>query len=389
MRRLLFFCSTIYIFTASAFAQQAESIEKADPFNVRQRKALSLMPTYQSWKEENGRTLTQLSNTLQLSYQVGDQVSVSVRNSQANSEIASPLSSSSIALPALSGITDSQLLVGYRLKDKPILFNVALNLPTGKKALTVDELTSSILLSSQVLNLRVPHYGQGLGALVGFSAAFPMGETFVLGGGASYQYNGEYQPLASTETLYKPGAEIAADVGFNVLFSPQSMLSTDVIYTNYSTDTFGGQTVFQIGNKITANAHFRQKLNENEFSILARYRSRSKSQVPVYSGSSYDLQPTTENTNPSFIALHGEYQWKLNDKLTTSFTGKFQKYQQAEALFSGASLVGLGIQPELTLSDKLSIPLFVEFASGSYTNVANASVKLTNLNAGIGVYVSF
>jgi hypothetical protein len=389
MNKIVMFICLIGMGWHSVVAQQIEGIQKTDPFNVRQKKALSIMPTYQSWTEKDGNSITQVNNTLQFYYQAGTQLSLMVRNSQASTQIKAPASTSSYAWADLAGITDSQILMGYRLKDKPIMFNVALNIPTGKTALTRDELASSILISSQVLELSVPHYGQGVGALLGVSAAFPVSESFVLGGGASYQYNGKYKPLADLETTYKPGAEIAADIGFNVLLSPQAMISTDVIYTNYSADSFGDQTVFQIGNKLTANVQFRQKMGENEFALMARYRTRSKNSVPVFVGQAYELQPSTENTNPSFFALLGQYQWKINPKLTTSFTGEFKKFKKAEALFSGASLVGIGVQPEFMVNEQLSIPLFLKFTSGNYLNAASTKKILSNLNAGLGVYWSF
>ena len=131
------FCQTtvimvmiILIFTP-AFASD-------NPYVISQSYFIKMMPVYQQWSGSNSSKISEFSIPLFIYLPVSRKLGITMRGSQA---------SISGDVPALNGMTDTQLAMSYHLESMNLVFNVGLNLPSGKNELTTDYIELKIRLS--------------------------------------------------------------------------------------------------------------------------------------------------------------------------------------------------------------------------------------------------
>lgn len=81
-------------------------------------------------------------------------------------------------IQTINGITDTQLSFSYHFEPVNLIFNLGLNLPSGKKRFTSEEFQTSSLISTNIFNFKVPGFGQGLNISPGLTWAFPVNEKY-------------------------------------------------------------------------------------------------------------------------------------------------------------------------------------------------------------------
>lgn len=325
-----------------------------NPYIINQSSFFRVMPIYQHWSVSDNSTISEMSTPFFAYLPVNRQIGITLRGSQA---------SVNGDLPGLNGVTDTQLSMSYHLESMNLVFNVGLNLPSGKDELTVEEFQTSALLSLNQFNFTVPNFGQGLNVSPGISWALPLGDNFVVGLGASYQYKGKFKPIEDMIDLYTPGDEILFTSGFDIRLGPASSLSTDVIYTTYETDKIGGRPVFESGSRIVFSEQFYRYFGHNRLWLSGRYRSKSKNSYAVAGA----LLEEAEKTSPNQIEFLAHYTFRFNKIFSLGFMTNIRSFEKT-SVFPGIDLVGFGIAPKLSFSQTISIPFQLKYNYGMYKN---------------------
>lgn len=373
------------------FAQQNVPTPGSDPLNLQRQKYLSLMPFYQSWQVE-GRDapwldVYQLSNTLQFYYEVNGRVSLSLRNSQAQTR--SNCSTCSTSDYTLSGINDTQVSVAYRLPKPDLVLNLGVNAPTGKTALPDEALITTALMGTQAFDFQMPSFGQGTGIMAGISGAFPIGARLVFGGGVGYQMNGAYQPITSSSAKYQPGNELSADLGLTLKTNSGGTFATDFIYAVYGTDRYDKAEVFKAGNKKALMLVYKQPIQSNELTLSARYRSREKNALAQFIGDPVDTETT--NSNPAYWAFQSRYRMRLNANTHANLSVEYRQFEATSAFMSGSKTFRFGFDPQISINEHLFVPIRLRFGLGRLENpsLSSQTFSMRHLTGAVGLYWLF
>lgn len=354
------------------------------------------MPGFQAWTTQNDvetlHHIRQTTNTFAVSYSFRRAVSVSLLSTQGSTFyqcVACNETQPESEPIRQTGIADTQLSIGYRIPQTDFVVSTLLNLPTGNPTLSAQTLPLATFQSNQVLALRMPQMGQGFGAQIGISGAFQLTDLLVLGGGFSYQKSGGFQPLDTFMETYHPGAEWTADLGGTLRIGERGTWGFDVLGTQYQTDTFADAPVFKAGRKLALTSQFRYVLDNQEFGVYARYRSREKNTIAQFLGD--EMMPESTNSNPAVSSLKGLYRFRLNPAWRTTITADYRSYATTSAVFSGSRVFGLGIEPDFQLSERFSMPVRLRLQRGTMRNEAFSAdpIRLSSISLLAGLAANF
>jgi len=148
----------------------------------------------------------------------------------------------------LSGLSDFSIQVNHAFRDDAFLVSGGINLPTGKKKLSLsDEWPVLQFLSRDFLAFPMSRFGEGFGLNLLFGAARMVGQ-FKCRGGISYQLTGSYTPIADGPK-YNPGDLFSLNAGAE-LQKKHSKLNADLLGTLYTPDKLGGGKSFKQGSQL-------------------------------------------------------------------------------------------------------------------------------------------
>ncbi len=148
----------------------------------------------------------------------------------------------------LSGLSDFNIQVNHAFQDDAFLVSGGINLPTGKKKLSLtDEWPILQFLSRDFLAFPMSRFGEGFGFNLLFGAARMVGQ-FKCRGGISYQLIGSYTPINGGPS-YNPGDMFNINAGAE-LQKKFSKFNADLIGTLYTPDKLGGTKSFKQGSQV-------------------------------------------------------------------------------------------------------------------------------------------
>lgn len=331
-----------------------------DAYVVSQQGWVKMGAVYQSWKDADSNKLSEMSLPVQVYFPFTRSLALSLRGSQA--------SATGTDLADLKGLTDTQITLTTHLEAAHLVFNLGLNIPSGRKELTMEEFATSSLVSLNQFNFKTPNWGQGLNIAPSFTWALPVSDNFVLGLGASYQIKGKYKPLEGMEEDYQPGNELSATAGFDLRLAETTTFSGDVLWTKYGEDKLGSETVFRSGDKLVATLQYRQYFGYNQLWLLGRYRSRAKNSLVIAD----ELVPEDAKTTPDQIELFACYRMRLDANFNLAVLGEYRRFKET-VVYTGVKFYGLGLAPEIRLSRNFTVSLQAKFVSGKTSD--NDSLK--------------
>lgn len=335
---------------------------------------IRVMPVYQRWSQGKGNEFAQFSVPVYVRLMFGRKLSLALRGGQATA--------SGDNTQKLSGVTDTQLSLYYSAAN--FIFNLGLNLPSGKRALTYPEFLTTSLLSLNHYNFQTPSYGQGFNVAPGFTWAWPVSEKFALGLGATYQYKGRFKPLTLIDK-YNPGDEILLTGGLDWRMGETAKFSVDVISTIYGKDKIDTAVVFAAGHRFVTHAQFRQNFGFDELWLFARYLSRGKNSLAVGGA----LLPENKKSAPDQFEMNALYFHRFNRGFASGFLLESRYFTKPPAITvlssAGISMFGFGITPEFSPAPAFRIPLRLKYLFG---NVPGGQ-KISGLEAGVGMALSF
>ena len=117
---------------------------------------------------------------------------------------------------ALAGVSDTRVRATGPLLRDGVVVTLGANLPTGRASLTPEEFSALRVLAAPALGLGSAAVGSGPSGTVGVVVTRPAG-AWSLAAGASYEYRGQYQPIAAISAGapsadFKPGAVARASL---------------------------------------------------------------------------------------------------------------------------------------------------------------------------------
>ena len=136
----------------------------------------------------------------------------------------------------LSGLTDTELRLGYAIGRDAAMLSLVANLPTGRHTVSSDKFAVISSLGSDFLTLPVSSYGSGTSLTGGLAAARQLGGVN-LGFGASARWTGSYSPFSDQVLEYKPGLETRFQLAGDGLLG-SGRLTAGITYSTFGSDNF-------------------------------------------------------------------------------------------------------------------------------------------------------
>lgn len=277
----------------------------------------------------------------------------------------------------LGGFADVQTGLSLRqpFGQGSIVANVGFNVPSGRGELSADEFATSVLLSQEFYDFRLPTFGQGFGASPGITLAYPVSDRLVLGAGVAYQYKAAFTPVTTMDAEFDPGDELLLTGGLDVRLAETSAASADVTYSTYGRDELGGNTYFESGDRLTATVQYLQNIGFDELRIVARYSSKGKGRLPAAGGG---LITEAERTVPSRGRFRVFYRKRTTPTTSIGLLAQARIYNDTVA-FSRKQLFDAGVQPEMRVTEAATLFTRFAYTFGSFQGLeasAGVSVEL-------------
>ncbi|MFQ5650043.1 MAG: hypothetical protein ACE5IY_08880 [bacterium] len=352
-----------------AFCVTGPVLAGNDAYIISQKRFVRTQPLYQFWSIENSDDFSEFSNLVFAYVPFSRRLGVTLRSSQA-------VVTGENGMETLGGLTDTQIGLSYYLEGPNLVFNLGVNLPSGKRNLSSAETATSSRISSDIFDLQVPHFGQGFNLSSGLTWAIPVSENLVVGLGASYQFRGAYEPF-NTDISYDPGEEVLLTGGLDLRLGERSSISGDAVLTLVAEDKINGENEFDAGNRLLLTLQFKKYFGFNELKMLARYRSRTKDE--------FLSNGLRQKTLPNQLEVGMRYQMRFSRVFYLGVLAEVKHYDRATAVFSDIDLVGLALQPNLVVSKKVSLPLDLSVRFGR----AKGGANLVGFQLGLGLVINY
>jgi hypothetical protein len=333
------------------------------------RSVLKISPYFQYWNGINEKSIKQYSSKLFLNYFYD-------RNTRIN--LQSGYASSDVSETNISGISDAQLSVNYVVRKLNTAFDIGINLPTGKERIDEEKFPSSVLLSQDVFNMKIPLLGQGTNLFAGVTWANDVSDKIAIGIGASYLLKGKYNPLTNDTISYQPSNELLVTSGIDFKINSTTTLSGDVIGIFYGKDKINNYDAFSAGTKMIYSLLFRKYFGYNNLLILLRYRNSAVDKL----NESPDVI-VSEKINPNNFLAYINFRHYLSGSLSFYYSVEGRFYQKTAAPYSGYNVFGFGVISDIGLSSAFSLPVSVKYFIGN--SKESSSIKGYEIGLGFTV----
>jgi hypothetical protein len=313
---------------------------------------------YQKYVLDEDRHIEEISFPVYLAVPIGRSTGISLR--------ASPATVNGRDLAPISGLSDAQVQLSHAatLRGSSFVFNLGLNLPSGRRALTQEELATTVQLSRNFFDFRTPAFGQGFNISPGVTWAFPAGDMLVLGIGVAYQYKGSFKPLEGMDESYQPGSEILITGGADVRIAPGAALSGDVTYTRYGTDKIGSEDVFESGDRVVATVQLLRYQGFDALRVVGRFRTRGKGSLPAPGADAVPALQTLANQ----LDLFTSYRMETTSATSIGLHAGVHYFDESD-VFSSKLLFSAGVTPEMRLANAVDFWTRFSVRLGDFTGL--------------------
>ena len=173
----------------------------------------------------------------------------------------------------LNGLSDIRMQANHSFAEDHLLLSVGLNLPTGKKELSLaDEYFVLQTLALNYIELPSRRLGEGFGFSIMGGGATVLGEGIRGGIGLMYEYIGEYTPYEGGGD-YDPGDMISFNGGVDIERGAW-LWAVEGVYSIYLDDKSDGEKTFRQSPQTDLRFRARRKSSSASFSLLLRYVMR-------------------------------------------------------------------------------------------------------------------
>ena len=319
---------------------------------------------YQSWTIEDSAgaqtKLTQWVVPIMAYIPVHDNWEVIFSSSTAGSTVDLDNSSNT----DLSGLNDTRISVYTSFLNDRLMLSMGLNLPTGKKALTNEEVGVTGWLTESFLNFPIKNYGEGFG--INFEAGYARTvDIYSFGMGAGYIFKTAYEPLDGTDD-YKPGNQLRLG-GFGSFNNDQILGSLSMVYYIFADDELDGEPVFRDGNMADLKLQF-GFIQGNVVTIVG-FREILRSKDKRIEDSQLVTEAEKSHGAESRVYLQSEL--TVNEKLAVKGLINYKRiaangYDDTSLRSLGSSnYLGLGFGGEAAMTDIIKAYGQFEYYTGS------------------------
>ncbi len=288
----------VLLFFAISLSAQSVGFGYSEKLLFRGVTGISMSAGQQEWKLADLGKLRQQSLPVSIAVPLGNRILFSVSNSPASAKHDTT---------TVQGLVDTKISMSYVVPGDKVWVNGSVSVPTGKTKLTPIEAQVTKLIAQSALGYRVPVFGQGLNANLGFAYAYSVSRRFVIGIGSSFLYKNKYTPIvipgnSSAKFEYDPGEEISGNIGFDYTTqSKATRISFDATGTYYFPDKLNNVKIFLSGIRGMGFLVLSQKWGITTHAVQLRGRFRSQNTV-------YD----TTSSSKYKSAQHYEAQYSLS-----------------------------------------------------------------------------
>ncbi len=227
---------------------------------------LRLAPQYMQYhiKAPTEETISELAIPVFVSVPMGSRFTMDVGTAYARARVTAPNGSSS----EINGLTDTQLRGNLTLGTDFIILTAGLNLPTGKSAVTLEQLSAAGRIGNDFLAFPVSNMGSGFAGTGGIAVARPLG-AWNVGFGGAVRRSASYSPFnVPGETLsFQPGNEYRARLGIDRTVGA-GRLALAVTYSAFGNDDAGG-TRYSTGNRVITQTVYTSSLGGADLTLAA------------------------------------------------------------------------------------------------------------------------
>ncbi len=259
----------------------------------------------------------------------------------------------------ISGMGDVSVQFSHSLADDQWLVSAGINLPTGKKKLSLSSERAVLqALAQSFLDFPMRRYGEGLGLNLLVGTARQVGE-FMVSGGAIYRYIGSYEPYLGVDD-YNPGDN------FNINASAETergslTMTGSIVFASYQADQSAGQKVFKQGNHISFGAGCRISNDNSAYGGQISYRVRSRNSW--YEGTTETvIQRLKLYGNELDISLNAAL--KINESWQIRPIASYRLIEENELDIGSSNILTIGATGATNLSDKFALQLGLKYHTG-------------------------
>ena len=274
----------------------------------------------------------------------------------------------------LSGLGDLRLQANHSFADDQLLVSGTVNLPTGKKELSLEQSPVLSALAQNYLELPMRKFGEGFGFSLLLGGAIELKEGLRAGGGVAYEYVGSYTPydgISHIDTLtndtvnfdgYNPGDMISVNGGLDYERG-STLWSLDLIFTQYVADKLNDVKTFRQSKQFDWRLRGDFVGERMSFSGLVRYVWRGKNRLYNQAGEWASALKLFGNE----IQVSGELTYPFNSGWYVIPAVDFHLVNSNELDFEKSNVLGIGA----TFGKQVGKSIDARLGGKLYTGSAN------------------
>ncbi|MFH1374512.1 MAG: hypothetical protein ABII79_12025 [bacterium] len=276
---------------------------------------------------------------------------------------------------SLSGMGDARMQVNHSFMNDQLLLSLGVNMPTGKKKLTIDEeLLVVQVLSQNYLSFPMRRFGEGFGFSALLGGAQMLGD-LRCGVGVMYQVNGEYEPYAGSDK-YDPGDVLSVNATADWQ-NDRTTVTSEMIFAAYGADKFAGSNAFKQSTQLTGRLRVVHKSEAFDAGGGLSYLARGRNSF-FYPNSTQRLFGNEFMIDANLTRGFAEH-WRFTP------TAEIRMISAAENNQPGtASIVGLGGTVGRTFGSQTTIAVGGKYFTGD-ADGGNIDLSGFQINANLTV----
>jgi hypothetical protein len=179
---------------------------------------------------------------------------------------------------SLSGLTDTELRLTYRMASERVLLSAVALAPTGKSKLTADEMDVAGVIAADLLPFAISNWGSGGGLGINAAVAMPMDDATSVGVGLGYVAARRYEPLSATTFAYRPGNQLHVRASADRRLGASAKASVQLTYRHFGRDQTAGTNFYQSGDRLQAVGSYAFAAGAGTGIVYAGYLQRRSGQ---------------------------------------------------------------------------------------------------------------
>jgi hypothetical protein len=280
----------------------------------------------------------------------------------------------------LSGLTDMRLQLNQSLSDDRLLLSLGLNLPTGKKGLSVtDNRPVMEILTQNYLSFPIRRLGEGFGVNMLAGAAASSGN-LRYGATVSYQINGAYEAYKG-EGNYNPGDAFSASASAESKNDDWSFLG-DATFMTFSTDKVDGKKVFKQSTEFDLHAATAYKSEAYTFNGDVGYLIRGRNTRYDSTEAVFDQLKIYGNE----FYLSGRLAYSVNPQWYVAPLGELRLIAADEYYLGSAHTLGFGAEVGRSIGQGTGLAVGFKYNTGS---ADGGNIDLSGVQLSLGLTAAF